>query len=149
MGVEVVLDRRNPIGTNLARFVELIGEVDYVLVVGTRRYLLKYDNKVSVTGSVVAAEVDLIQQRLLGTESEKRTVLPLLLDGDESSSLPPLARRKVYADFRNQGDYFSSLFDLGLTMHSVPLGEEAVTDLREVLRNREMVAPAMPIEKQR
>jgi hypothetical protein len=70
--------------------------------------------------------------------------LPLLLDGDESSSLPPLARRKVYADFRNQGDYFSSLFDLGLTMHSVPLGEQAVADLRDVLRNRGSVAAATP-----
>lgn len=140
MGVKVVLDRTNPIGTNLARFVELIGHVDYVLVVGTQRYLQKYENQVSATGSVVAAEVDLIQQRLLGTESEKRSVLPLLLDGDESSSLPLLARRKVYADFRNQGDYFSSLFDLGLTIHEIPLGAQAVADLRDALRSTVIVS---------
>jgi hypothetical protein len=135
-GVQIILDQKdNPqIGANVARFISRIAQSDLVAVVGTPQYLLKYDNKVSTTGSVVAAEVDLINQRLLGTEEMKATVLPLLLEGEDRSSLPPLMRGKVYADFRQEAVYFPMLFDLILTLYRIPFGHPAIEDIRHSLR---------------
>jgi hypothetical protein len=82
----------------------------------------------------VAAEVDVIDQRLLGSEEQKQSVLPVLLDGDDQASLPPLLQGRVYVDFRRAGAYFASLFDLVLAIHGVPFDDEAVIDLRHSLR---------------
>ena len=134
--VEVILDRKdNPqIGANVARFISRIEQSDFVAVVGTPLYRQKYENKVSETGSVVAAEVDLINLRLMGTEEEKATVLPVLLEGDDRSSLPPLVRGKVYGSFIEESLYFPTLFDLILTLYRIPFEHPAVSDLRDNLR---------------
>jgi hypothetical protein len=102
--------------------------------VGTPLYRQKYENKLSTTGSVVAAEVDLINQRYLGTEEQKATVLPVLLDGDDRTSFPPLMLRRVFADFRRENAYFSALFDLILTLYGIPSKRPEVVELRESLR---------------
>src|SRR5262249_38505450 len=68
--VDVIFDRKDnaAIGKDVARFLsDGLERADFVLVIGTPEYLKKYTNKVSTTGSVVAAEVDLIHQRLTGT----------------------------------------------------------------------------------
>ena len=100
--VDVVLDRRQnaKIGASVSRFVERIERCDCVLVVGTPLYRSKYENRDSDTGYVAAAEVDMISNRLLGTEAEKESVLPLLWAGAKKASLPPLLHGRVYADFR-------------------------------------------------
>ena len=72
----------------------------------------KYANA-KAAGTVVAAEADLINSRLLGTEEQKSTVLPVLLAGDPAESLPALMRIRIYADFRDPDQYFIELFDLG------------------------------------
>ncbi len=105
-------------------------------MVGTPLYLDKYENRVSTRGSIVAAEMDLILQRLTASEATKATVLPLLLDGEPEKSLPPLLRGRVYSDFRRATDYFAVLFDLVLTLHGIPVADSAVADLRERLRPR-------------
>ena len=134
--VEVVLDRTDNahIGANVARFISRIPETEFIVVVGTPLYRRKYENKLSSTGSIVAAEVDLIQQRLTATEDEKNTVLPLLLEGTERNSLPPLLRGRIYADFRQETLYFASLFDLIITLYQIPFDHPAVNDLREAMR---------------
>jgi hypothetical protein len=140
-GIEVILDQNDNsrIGASIARFMSRIegDDCDYVLVIGTPRYLQKYENKLSDTGSKVAAEVDLINLRLMGTEEKKETVLPLLLDGDERNALPPLLRGRVFADFRNEALYFAGVFDLILTLYHIPFHQGAVKDLREVMRGGE------------
>ena len=135
-GIEVILDQKdNPeIGRNVARFISRIEHSDFVVAVGTPLYRQKYENKVSETGSVVAAEVDLINLRLAATEDEKETVLPLLVEGDDRISLPPLMRGKVYGDFLEERLYFVTLFDLILTLYQIPFSHMAVSDLRESLR---------------
>ena len=135
-GIEVVLDRweNARIGKSVSRFVSRIEKCDLVMVVGTPLYRKKYENKLSSAGSVVAAEVDLIDLRLLGAEAEKESVLPLLLEGDGKSSLPPLMRGRVYADFRDEQAYFTTAFDLILSLYDIPVTAPAVADLRESLR---------------
>jgi small GTP-binding protein len=135
-GIEVILDRKdNPqVGANVARFISRIDQSDFVVVVGTPLYRRKYENKVSETGSIVAAEVDLINLRLTGTEEEKATVLPLLLEGGDRDSFPPLVRGKGYSGFVKEESYFPVLFDLILMLYYIHFENPAVSDLREKLR---------------
>ncbi len=132
-GLDVILDRweNAEIGANIARFVSRIKEADEVIVVGTPDYKQKCLNPY---GAVVAAELDLIHQRLLGTEEQKRTVRPVLLKGDDEDSFPPLMVRRVYADFRRDEHYFTTLFDMIVTLFALPFRSPAVSELRESLR---------------
>lgn len=135
-GLEVILDRWHnaAIGSSVPRFISSLEDPETLIVVmGTPLYRKKYENKVSTTGSVVAAEVALIDLRYIGTEAQKATVLPALLDGDEGESFPPLMRGRVYADFRRDDAYFSTLFDLILTLYGIPFESPAVVELRETL----------------
>jgi len=135
-GINVLLDRWHnaQIGASVARFVERIMKSDRVIMVGTPLYHRKYENKEAGTGYVVAAEVDVIANRLLGTEAQKESVLPLLLQGEKSESLPPLLQGRVYADFRDESGYFTTAFDLILSLYRLPPTHPAVADLRESLR---------------
>jgi GTPase SAR1 family protein len=139
-GIGVVLDRweNARTGASVARFVERIEQCDRVIVVGTPLYRKKYDNKDTNTGYVVAAEVDVISNRLLGTEAQKETVLPLLLAGQKTSSLPPLLHSRVFADFRDEHIYFIMAFDLILDLYEISHGNPAVADLRESLQESEI-----------
>ena len=134
-GIGVVLDRwhNTQIGASVPRFVERIEKCDRVVMVGTPLYRRKYENKDTSTGYIVAAEVDLIANRLLGTEAQKKSVLPVLLDGEKQVSLPPLLHGRVYADFRNEAAYFITAFDLILSLYQLPAQHAAVADLRESL----------------
>jgi small GTP-binding protein len=139
-GIDVVLDRWHnaQIGASVARFLERIEKSDRIVMIGTPLYRRKYENKDTGTGYVVAAEVDLIANRLLGTEAQKETVLPLLLDGEKAESLPPLLQGRVHADFRDETTYFTTTFDLILSIYHLPPNHPAVADLRESLRGPEM-----------
>jgi small GTP-binding protein len=133
-GVAVVLDRwENAVGTSLSRFVERIEKADRIVVVWTPEYRRKYENKDTAAGYVVAAEVDLISNRLLGTEEQKRSVLPVLLVGEKTESFPPLLHSRNYADFRDEPGYFLAAFDLVLSLYGLKPNHPAVADLRETL----------------
>jgi small GTP-binding protein len=134
-GIEVVLDRWHnaQIGASVVRFIERIEKSDRIIMVGTPDYRRKYENKDTQTGFVVAAEVDLINNRLLGTEVQKSSVLPLLVNGEQTAALPPLLHGRVYADFRNDESYFTTAFDLILSLYNLPPTHSAVADLRESL----------------
>jgi hypothetical protein len=130
-GMRVTFDRRDnaAIGASVARFISLIEASDFVVAVGTPAYREKYENRVSEQGSIVAAEVDLINLRLTSTESLKATVLPLLFSGDERTAFPPLMRGRVYADFRNEESYFECLLRLVFTLHTIPFDDALSSEL--------------------
>ncbi|MCP3997616.1 MAG: hypothetical protein GY722_21535, partial [bacterium] len=106
-----------------------------VVLVGTPLYRQKYDNKEAMGSFVVEAEGELIGKRMIGGKAKRETVLPVLLEGDEES-LPPLVQGRVYADFRDEAAYFTTAFDLILSLYEIPFGDRAVADLRETLRER-------------
>ena len=139
-GINVVLDRweNDRAGKRVSTFVSRIAECNLVIPVGTPLYFDKFKNQVSSTGSVVAAEVGLISQRLMGTEEEKDTVMPILLAGEKKTALPPLMWDQVYRDFRNERAYFITAFDLILDLYGITHTNTAVADLRESLRETEM-----------
>jgi TIR domain/DDE superfamily endonuclease len=133
--IDVVLDRWHAqIGASIARFIERIEECEYVIVVGTPQYRQKARKVAPAKGSVVAAEWDLVGIRLLAIENEKRTILPVLLAGEESESFPGLLRGRVYGDFRDEVAYFTTAFDLILSLHQLLPNHPAVADLHESLQ---------------
>jgi hypothetical protein len=136
-GVAVVLDRweNERAGRSVSRFVARIADCDLVIAVGTPIYFEKFKNKVSSAGSVVASEVDLISQRLMGTEAEKETIMPVLLAGEKKTSLPPLMWDRVHRDFRDERAYFTTAFDLILDLYGIAHADPAAADLRESLRD--------------
>ncbi|MFN7931513.1 MAG: TIR domain-containing protein [Blastocatellia bacterium] len=138
-GLRIVFDRKDSqYGDSLTRFVSRIPYCASVVVIGTPLYFQKFENRLVSTGSVVAAEVDLISQRLIGTQEEKRTVKTLLLAGEKKTSLPPLMWDGIYADFRDDLAYFTTAFDLILSLYQLPPTDQAVADLRESLRGLEV-----------
>ncbi|MGB9939628.1 GTP-binding protein [Methanosarcina sp.] len=134
-GIMVVLDRweNARIGASVPRFVESVGKTDRVLVVGTPLYRKKYDNSEPMRGFVVAAEGDLIGKRMIGTETEKESVLPVLLEGTDKSAFPILLQGRVYADFRKSEAYFDELLKLLLSLYQIKLNDPVATELRESL----------------
>ena len=118
--------------------MERIEECEHVIVIGTPLYRQKAKNVASSQGSVVAAEWDLAGIRLLATEDQKRTVLPVLLAGKESESFPALLRGRVYGDFRKDVAYFATAFDLILDVYGISHQHPAVADLRDSLRGPEL-----------
>jgi GTPase SAR1 family protein len=136
--INVVFDAwDNPaIGVSIARFISRIDEVDFVIAVGTIAYRLKYDDELKPpAGSILAAEIDLINLRLTSTEAAKNTVLPVLLEGAPENAFPPLMQGRLYCDVRRPDHYYAGLFDLILTIHRIPFTHPAVSELRELLRN--------------
>lgn len=134
-GIRVIYDRHeNQFGDSLTRFVSLISNSTNVLVVGTPLYLKKFKNKSFSKGTVVAAEVDLISQRLIGTQRAKRTVKPILLAGDKKTSLPPLMHDGIHADFRDESTYFATAFELIVSLYGLSKNHSAVVELRDVAR---------------
>lgn len=139
-GIEVLLNRWNnaQIGSSVPRFVERVRKSHRVIVVGTPLYREKYENGNPMRGYVVAAEGDLIGKGMIGTEAEKLSVLPVVLEGTDDTSLPELLHGRVYADFRDEFKYFTNAFDLILSLYQLPPNHSAVADLRESLRGPEM-----------
>ncbi|MEJ7591754.1 MAG: TIR domain-containing protein [Planctomycetaceae bacterium] len=120
-GIKVILDRweNSQIGASIPRFVDLISKADRVLIVGTKGYRRKFENQDPKTGTVVAAEMDQVSTRLLGSEAKKKTVLPLLLEGTPEEALPPALIMRVYSDFRDDTFYFNTALDLFLSLYEI------------------------------
>lgn len=137
-GVIVLLDRweNGRIGVSVPRFVEKVGLCDRVIVVGTPLYQKKYKNKEPMRGYVVAAEGDLIGKRMIGTEAQKESVLPVLLDGTEETAFPHLLHGRVYADVRQPERYVSTMLDLLLSLFGIAPQEPVAVELRESLGER-------------
>jgi small GTP-binding protein len=136
-GIMVILDRweNARIGASLPRFVERIASAKRVIVVGTPRYRAKYDIGEPMGAFVVAAEGDLIGQRMIGSEVAKESILPVLLEGTSEESFPPLLQGRVYADFRSAQRYLPAVFDLILSLYQIS-AHEPVRELRRQLADR-------------
>jgi hypothetical protein len=81
---------------------------------------------------VVGAEGDLIGKRMIGSEAQKLSVLPVLLDGTPESAFPPLLQGRACADFRLAADYFPSIFDLIVSLYQIS-SHEPIRELRRQL----------------
>ncbi|WP_179276996.1 TIR domain-containing protein [Actinoplanes regularis] len=134
--VAVILDvwNNSSAGASVPRFLERIDKSDFIIVVGSPAYRQKYENDVSEFGSIVAAEVDLINNRMTGRESNKSSVLPLLRSGTRQHSLPPLLQGRVTYDMTTEENYFPRLLDIVLTLFKLDFQDATVENLRERFR---------------
>ena len=136
--IEVLLDQWHgaKISSSSPRFVERIDKSDFIIVVGTPAYLRKYKEAELNSGSVSAAEVDLINCRLVGTtEGLKETVLTILRSGERDTSFPPLLKMRTCADFRDEDLYYPSLLDLILTIHGRDYADPAIAGYRRKVKH--------------
>lgn len=114
-GIKVLLDRwEDRKGKVLNSFVNKIEEVDWVIVVGTKRYLQKYKKRaenLQHREHVVRLEAQLIEYLISYSTERGDKVIPLLLEGTAEESLPFMLRHKLPSDF-TQGEYFEELLKL-------------------------------------
>lgn len=124
-GCHVLLDRWfTRKGQDTMAFVEKIlsKETDYIIVVGSKRFLEKYNlNKdfsknESFMGQSQKEHVLKIETRLLNhiigfSQSHSDRVVPILIEGEPEQSLPPLMRIKNISDFA-KGDYTTEITEL-------------------------------------
>ncbi len=136
-GLTVVLDRLENarIGSSVSRFIERVEQSDLIIVVGTPLYLKKYDNAEPKRSFVVAAEGDLIGKRMIGSEAQKESVLPVLLEGTEESAFPYLLRGRLYADFRLEEAYFDIALTLLLSLYRIEATQPVAIELRGLLND--------------
>ncbi|MFM7867369.1 MAG: toll/interleukin-1 receptor domain-containing protein, partial [Planctomycetaceae bacterium] len=134
--IPVILDRWDNAqpGVSVSRFVDRVSQADKVLIVGTPQYLSKYENRDPGAGTVVAAEMDQVSARLLGTEQQKQTVIPLLLEGEKETAFPPALRTRVYSDFRNEDRYFEVALDLLLGLYGIGPRDPAALHWKQQLQ---------------
>ena len=88
---------------------------------------------------MVAAEVDLIgnpSSRHRESQKQKRAASAAGRREDRVR-FQPLLHGRVYADFRDEVAYFTTAFDLILSLYQLPPNHPAVADLRESLRGPE------------
>jgi hypothetical protein len=83
-------------------------------------------------------DFDIIANRMLGTEAQKESVLPVLLAGEKATVFPALLHDRVYADFRAEEAYFVTAFHLILSLYGIAPSDAAVADLRESLQEPRM-----------
>jgi GTPase SAR1 family protein len=134
-GIDVLFDRlqNSRTGEHIPRFVDLVDAADRVLVVGTPSYRLKYQNDEPMRPHVGAAEGDLIGARIIGTEEEKKSVLPLLREGTPKTAFPPMLRARVHKDFRSDDDYFVAVFELVRDLYGLDPRDRVFAELRAQL----------------
>ena len=133
-GIKVILDRwENPPGADIQRFVDRIEKADRVLIVGTKAYRRKYENKDPSTGTVVALEMKIVWARLTGPANGHPAVIPLLLEGDVKESLPPVLHAQAFSDFRNDERYFDIALELLIGLYGISPRHPAVSHWKKQL----------------
>ncbi len=120
---------------NITKFISKIDSSDFSIAVGTKNYLKKYKTKEK--GSVLDAEIRLMESRLCEDEDTQNTVIPILLEGTKNSAFPPLLRAQVYIDFTNEEEYFAQLFRLILTLNKIPMRHPGLIEKIESLKPKE------------
>lgn len=133
--MEVLLDRWDnaKIGASVPRFIERISSSQYIIVIGTRQYKIKYKNNEPMRSFVLAAEGDLIGKRMIGQERAKETILPVLLEATEEEAFPDLLHGRVYADFRDKNNYFDAALELILEIQRIDRKGSLGEELRDAL----------------
>lgn len=110
-----------------------IGPRDPIVVICTPTYKRAFaENDISLSHDFC-----LIFDRSIDCNSSyKTTIIPLIFEGNESVSLPRELLHIRHGDFTNESHYIVSLFDLVLTLYSIPLNHPNLCNLREMLKKQ-------------
>jgi hypothetical protein len=129
-GIDVLLDKWDNIpGGSITKFINKISLVDFALAVGTKKYREKYETESS--DPVVDMEIRMIETRLRKRTAICKTVLPLLLEGTQTTAFPSLFEDSVFIDFTKEERYFVELFRLALRLYNIPFDTPGLDELIE------------------
>ena len=121
-GIQVLLDRWVvKKGNILNEFVRKIEEVDWVIVVGTKLYLEKYNKRAANSKEkehVARLEGQLIEYLVRYSTEKGNKVVPILLEGTVEESLPFMLRHKISSEFITN-DYFEELLKLVHDLYNI------------------------------
>lgn len=135
--IEVLLDRwHNEPGDSITKFIAKIAVVDFAVAVGTLKYREKYETETS--DPVVDMEIRMIDTRLRKRTEIRKTVLPLLLEGNHETAFPPLFEDSVYINFKDEKRYFVELFRLILRLYNIPFDHPGLDELMGSLEPSEI-----------
>ncbi len=135
-GIKIVLNTLSEDTDNTAAFQELIEFIesnDPIIIVGTEALPEDYQQTLARPGRPSTAKLSLVNLRLF-TEEKKKTVIPILREGDAANSLPSLLQNSEYVDLRHEKTYFANLFDLILSLYGISFARAEISDLQEALQ---------------
>lgn len=139
-GFNVLLDRWfTRKGEETMDFVEkiLAQDTDYIIVVGTKRYLEKYNFKSDIKNTrerIVRIEVRLINYLIGHSSLKSNKIIPVLLEGTVEESIPLLMRPKNIVDFVNN-NYCSQILELVRDLHKINQRDH---DFRKLMREMKL-----------
>mgnify|MGYP001048328494 FL=1 len=151
-GIQVLLDRwvvRR--GTILHEFIKKIEEADWVLVIGTKLYLEKYNRRSANSQEkehVVSLEGKLIEY-LIGYNTEwGNKVVPILLEGTPEECFPFMLHHKIYSEF-TKNDYFEELLKLIHDLYNIDNRDNYFEKVINNFRSYAIIAANIPEKKQK
>ncbi len=134
--IDVLFDRwHNVPGSSIAKFISKIAVVDFALAVGTEKYREKYETEEA--DPVVDMEIRMFETRLRKRTEIRETVLPLLLEGTQTSAFPPLFEDSVYINFTDEKRYFVELFRLILRLYNIPFDYPGLVELMDSMQPKD------------
>ncbi len=142
-GIRVLIDKKFLLcGDDLNRFINLIHnkDLDYVYVMGTPLYKIKYDKPNLFLGGeynktyVEAKEI--IQSANNSLACDQR-IVALLIDGDGSISVPAQLQRKIFCKF-SENDYFNTFLRLifSLYLYNEPMKDKNIKRMINEFNNK-------------
>lgn len=130
--IDVLFDRwHNPPGSSITKFFDGLRESEFVLPIGSPEYRAKY--LMHEDDPIVDAEIRIIQTMLRKNKGTRERVLPILIDGDISTSFPDLFHDSVIVDCRSEGSTATGLFELVARIHGIDFSSEKFIQLRRAL----------------
>lgn len=131
--IDVLLDRwHNVPGESITKFISKIGIVDFALAVCTKKYREKYETEEE--DPVVDMEIRMIETRLRKRTAIRKTVIPLLLEGTQTSAFPPFFEDSVYINFTDKKRYFVELFRLIIRLYNIPFDYPGLDELIDSMK---------------
>jgi hypothetical protein len=124
-GINVILDVWQNTTGSIEAFTENAVKSDYIIVVGTKDLMEKWENFTSLgksrnkvgiayTGNVVCSELEKILMRKRNMSDDSHGIINLLLDGEHRTAFP-LSLQALPSDgtdFRNKNNYTRAFFNL-------------------------------------
>lgn len=121
-GINIYLDRWSiKKGNILNEFVRKIEDADWVIVVGTKLYLQKYNKRAENPQDkehVARLEGQLVEYLVRYSTEKGNKVIPILLEGTSEESLPFMLRHKIASEF-TKNDYFEELLKLIRDLYNI------------------------------
>jgi Tol biopolymer transport system component len=135
--VDVLFDKwHSPPGFSITKFFNGLSSADFVVPIGTTEYLEKYKNEHA--DPIVDAEIRMIDGMLRKRKETRERVIPILLEGEFSTSFPPLFEDSNCIDCRDENDSPLSLFCLVARLWGVPFGNRSFIEVRRSLERKLM-----------